>query len=131
MQVTESAAARLAKDLGAFSTAVDGQLAAAGQDSVSLGVSIDRSYRGTTIGTTTQTLYLARSEIVEMRRREFSRPRTILASAAIVGGFGVLAAGIVQLVDPNGPSGDQPSAPPPAPVRRPRGHGIVVRFAIP
>lgn len=133
LRLTENAAARLAKDLGTFSTLVDGQLAGEGPDSVSLGVPIDRTYRGTTVGTTTQTLFLARSEIVEVRRREFSRSRTVLASAGIVVGFGVLAAGIVQLVDPNGSSDDQPGTPPPAPLRRPRAGGphIGVRIRIP
>jgi hypothetical protein len=131
LRVTEDAAGRLAKDIGSFSTLVDGQLAPEGPDSVSLGVAIDRSYRGTTVGTTTQTLFLARSEIVEVRRREFSRSRTILASVGTVVGFGLLAAGIVQLVDPNGASDDQPSAPPPAPLRRPAGHHIMVRIPLP
>ena len=131
LRVTEEAAGRLAKDIGTFSTLVDGQLAPEGRDSVSLGVAIDRSYRGTTVGTTTQTLFLARSEIVEVRRREFSRSRTILAGVGTVVGFGVLAAGIVQLVDPNGASDDQPSVPPPAPLRRPSGHHIMVRIPLP
>ena len=132
LRVTEDAAARLVKDLGTFSTEVDGRLASQGRDSVSLGVAIDRTYRGTTVGTTTQTLFLARSEIVEMRRREFSRPRTILASAAVVGGFGILAVGVKQLVDPNGPSDNQPGQPPPpTPLRRPPAHHIAVRIPIP
>ena len=106
------------KDLGAFSTEIDGQLAREGADSISVGVAIDRAYRGTTIGTTTQVLFLGRSEVVEVRKREFSRSRTILVSAGTVVGFGLLAAGIAQLVDPNGPPQDQPPPPPPAPLRR-------------
>ena len=131
LRVTDDAAARLVKDLGTFSAEVDGRLARQGRDSVSLGVAIDRTYRGTTVGTTTQTIFLARAEIVEMRRRQFSRSRTILASAAVVGGFGALAVGIKQLVDPNGPSDDQPGQPPPAPLRRPPIHHIGVRIPIP
>jgi hypothetical protein len=133
LRVTEGAAARLAKDLGTFSTEVDGQLAREGADSVSLGVPIDRSYRGTTIGTTTQTIFLSRSEVVEVRKREFSRSRTVLASAGVVVGFGVLAAGIVQLVDQNGPSDNQTTPPPPPNLRRPRGVGgrIALQIRIP
>ena len=131
LRVTESAAARLAKDLGTFSTEVDGQLAPEGADSVSLGVPIDRSYRGTTIGTTTQTIFLSRSEVVEARRREFSRSRTVLASAGIVVGFGALAAGIVQLVDQNGQSDQQTTPPPPPALRRPPIHHISLRIPIP
>lgn len=131
LRVTEDAAARLVKDLGTFTTEVDGRLTSQGRDSVSLGVAIDRTYRGTTVGTTTQTVFLARSEILDMRRREFSRPRTVLASAGVVGGFAILAIGIKQLVDPNGPSDDQPGQPPPAPLRRPAVHRIAVRIPIP
>lgn len=131
LRVTESAAARLAKDIGTFSTEVDGQLASEGPDSVSLGVPIDRSYRGTTIGTTTQTVLLSRSEVVEVRKREFSRSRTVLASAGIVAGFGALAAGIVQLVDQNGPSDQGTTPPPPPALRRPPIHHISLRIPIP
>jgi hypothetical protein len=131
LRVTESAAARIASDLGAFSTEVDGQWTPEGRDSVSLGVPIDRSYRGTTIGTTTQTILLSRSEVVEVRKREFSRSRTILASAGIVVGFGALAAGIVQLVDQNGPSDQQTTPPPPPGLRRPPVPHISLRIPIP
>jgi hypothetical protein len=131
VRVTEGAAARLAKDLGTFSTEVDGQLAPEGADSISLGVPIDRSYRGTTIGTTTQTIFLSRSEVVEVRRREFSRSRTVLVSAGIVAGFGALAAGIVQLVDQNGPSDQGTTPPPPPALRRPPAPHISLRIPIP
>jgi len=131
LRVTENAAARLSKELGTFSTEIDGQLAREGADSVSVGVAIDRAYRGTTIGTTTQVLFLARSEIVDVRQRQFSRTRTILLSAGTVVGFGVLAVGIVQLVDPNGPSDDRATPPPPSPLRGPQGARIGVRVPIP
>ncbi len=133
LRVTEGAAARLAPDLGVFSTQIDGQFAQESADSISVGVAVDRMYRGTTIGTTTQLLFLGRSEVVEVRKREFSRSRTVLVSAGTVVGFGLLAAGIKQLVDPNGPPGDQPPPPPPpSPVRRPlRYHRFVVRIPVP
>jgi len=131
LRVTDDAAARLLKDLGTYTTEIDGQLAPQGRDSVSLGVSIDRAYRGISVGTTTQTIYLARSEVAEVRRRQFSRSRTILVSAGVVAGFSALAVGIVQLVDPNGPPDDQPTAPPPPALRRPRGPHIGVRIPIP
>ena len=130
VRVTETAAARLSKDLGAFSTEIDGEFAQQGPDSVSLGVAIDRQYRGTTVGTTTQLLFLGRSEVVEVRKREFSRSRTVLMTAGTLVGFGLLAAGITQLTDPNGPSDDKPP-PPPAPLRRPSGYHITVRIPIP
>jgi hypothetical protein len=131
IRVTEDAAARLAKDLGTFSTEIDGQFAREGADSVSVGVAIDRAYRGTTIGTTTQVLFLGRSEVVEVRKREFSRSRTILVSAGTVAGFGLLAAGVAQLVDPNGPSQNQPPPPPPPQLRRPSAYHFALRIPIP
>lgn len=131
IRVTEDAAARLAKDLGTFSTEIDGQLAHESSDSISVGVPIDRTYRGTTIGTTTQTLFLGRSEVVEVRKREFSRSRTLLMTAGTAVGFGLIAVGITQLVDPNGPSQDQPPPPPPASTRRPSGYRFSVRIPIP
>jgi hypothetical protein len=131
VRVTDDAAARLSKDLGAFATELDGELAPQPHDSVSIGVSIDRAYRGVTVGTTTQQLYLARSEIIEVQRRQFSKSHTVLMSAGIAVGFGVLAAGIVQLVDPNGPSDSQPTPPPPPQLRRPPRTHFGVRIPIP
>lgn len=126
LRVTDDAAVRLSKELGTFSTEIDGQLNGEGRDSISLGVPIDRLYRGTTIGTTTQVLFLARSEILEVRRRQLSRSRTVLFTAGTVVGFGLLAAGIVQLVDPNGaPENQPPPPPPPSPYRG------FIRFKIP
>lgn len=130
--VTPDAAARLSKELGVFSTQLDGEFTREGADSVSVGVPIDRSYNGNTIGTTTQLLFLGRSEVVEVRKREFSRSRTALVSAGTAVGFGLVAIGVKQLVDPNGPSDSQPPPPPPpSPLRRPVAHRFVVRIPIP
>ena len=126
LRVTEDAAARLAKELGTFSVEIDGQLNGQGRDSISLGVPIDRTYRGATIGTTTQVLFLARSEIVDVRRRQFSRSRTVLFTTGTVVGFGLLAAGIKQLVDPNGAPETQTTPPPP-----PSPYRGFIRFKIP
>lgn len=131
LRVTEDAAVRLVKDVGAFSTELDGQLAPEGRDSVSLGVAIDRSYRGVTIGTATQTLFLARSEIVEVRRREFSKSRTVALTVGTLVGFGALAAGIIQLVDPNGAPEGEVTPPPPSAVRRPSGFQFRLHIPLP
>ena len=131
VRVTDGAALRLSKELGAFSNEIDGQLGREGADSVSLGVSIARAYRGTTIGTTTQVLFLGRSEVVEVRRREFSRSRTVLLSAGTLVGFGLAAAGIAQLVDPNGPPDNSTMPPPPPALRRPSGYHLGVRIPFP
>jgi hypothetical protein len=132
LRVTEDAAARLSKELGAFSTEIDGELSPEGRDSVALGISIDRSYKGMTVGTSTQTLVLARSEVLEVRKRQFSKQRTVIVSVASVVGFGLLAAGVVQLLDPNGPDDSQTTNPPPPPgLRRPPPTHFGVRIPIP
>jgi hypothetical protein len=131
LRVTEEAAARLAKDLGVFSTQIDGQFARKAGDSISVGVEIDRAYQGTTIGSTTLEILLGRSEVVDVRKRQFSRPRTVLVTAGTVVGFGLLAVGVTQLVDPNGPSDDSHPPPPPSPLRRPSGYHLGLRIPIP
>lgn len=130
IRITEDAAARLSKDLGVFSTSIDGQYAPQGSDSVSVAIPIDREYRGVTVGSTTQTLFLGRSEIVAVQRREFDRRRTVLLSAGVVAGFAALAASIVQIGDPNDPSDNHPIQPPPS-VRRPVAHGFAIRIPLP
>jgi hypothetical protein len=131
VRVTDAAATRLAKELGAFAVEIDGQIAREGPDSVSVGVSIDKSYRGVTVGTTTQTLFLGRSEVVEIRKRQLSRSRTVLMSAGTVAGFGLLAVGIAQLVDPNGPPDNSTTPPPPPALRRPSGYRLALRMSLP
>ena len=128
VRVTDAAALRLAKELGAITTEIDGQMAREGADSVSVGVPIDKSYRGVTVGTTTQTLFLGSSEIVEVRRRQFSRSRTALVTAGTVVGFGLLAVGIAQLFDPNEPTNSSTTPPPPPALRRPH---VILRIPIP
>ena len=128
VRVTDGAALRLSKELGSIATEIDGQIANEGPDSVSVGVSIDKSYRGVTVGTTTQTLFLGRSEVLEIRRRELSRSRTVLVAAGTVVGFGLLAAGIAQLFDANEPTDNSGTPPPPPAVRRPH---VILRIPIP
>jgi hypothetical protein len=131
LRVTEDAAVRLVKEVGAFSTELDGQLTPEGRDSISLGVTIDRTYRGATIGTATQTLVLARSEILEVRRREFSKSRTVALTVGTLVGFGALAAGIAQLVDPNGAPEGEVIQPPPPNSRRPSGFQFRLHIPVP
>jgi hypothetical protein len=131
VRITEQAAARLASELGSYSQELDGEFSPQGRDSVSLGVPIDRTYRGTTVGTSTQLLYLGRSELVEVRRRTFSRKRTILVTAGTVLGFAALATGVSWISDANSPSDETPPPPPPSPIRRPTRHGFTVRIPLP
>lgn len=131
IRITDDAAARISKDLGAYLTEIDGQWAPQGRDSVSIAIPIERTYHGMTVGSTSQVLYLGRTEVVEVRKREFDRARTVLLSAGIVAGFGVLAAGIVQLADPNPDSQEPPPPPPPTPSRIPISHLFTVRIPIP
>jgi hypothetical protein len=131
VRITAQAAARLASELGSFSQELDGEFLPQGPDSVSLGIPIDRTYRGTTVGTTTQLLYLGRSELVDVRRRKFSRSRTTLVAAGTVAGFAALATGIAWFGDPNTPSDETPPPPPPSPSRRPTRHLVTVRIPLP
>lgn len=131
IRITEDAAARLSKELGAYVTELDGQFAPQGADSVSVAIPIERAYRGMTVGTTSQVLYLGRSEVVELRKRQFDRARTMLVSAGAVVGFGLLAAAVVQLTDPNSDSQDRPPPPPPTGARIPVGYGFRIRVPIP
>ena len=131
IRITEDAAARLSKELGAYVTELDGQFAPQGADSVSVAIPIEHAYRGMTVGTTSQVLYLGRSEVVELRKRQFDRARTILVSAGAVVGFGLLTAAVVQLTDPNSNSQDRPPPPPPTGARIPGGYGFRIRVPIP
>jgi hypothetical protein len=131
VRITQDAAARLSKDLGSYSTELDGQLSSQGPDSVALGVPIDRAYRGVTVGTTTQQLFLGRSEVVEVRKREFSRGRTVLLSAGAVVGFGLLVGTIAQLGDPNPNGDDHATLPPPSTSRAPLGYHLRIRIPLP
>jgi hypothetical protein len=132
VRVTDDAAARLVKDLGAFSTELDGEFSRQPHDSVSIGVAIDREYRGIAVGTTTQTLFLARSDILDLRQRQFSKGRTIFVSVGAVVGFAALAATIKQIVDPNGaPDNSTTNPPPPPQMRRPPRTQFGVRIPIP
>jgi hypothetical protein len=111
VRVTDAAAARLVTELGTYTTELDGRLARERSDSVSLSVAIARAYRGM-LESARQVLVLSRSEVVEVRRRELSRTRTVLATAGALGAFGVLIRTVVQWGDPN-PTSQGPSSPPP------------------
>jgi hypothetical protein len=118
VRVTESAATRLVKEFGTYTTQLQGQFAPEAHDSVSIAVAITRDYRGMALESTRQTLFLGRSEVVEVRRREFSRGRTALATVGALATLGVLVQTVVQLSDPN-PGDEVPPPPPPAPYRGP------------
>lgn len=130
VRVTTDAAARLSTELGSYSTEINGAFTQEGPDSVSVGVTIDRQYRGTTVGTTTQLLFLGRAEIVEVHRREFSRTRTVLLTAGTAVGFGLLVAGVMQLFNPNGSADEKPMQPPPPQMGRRPGFHFNLRMPI-
>src|SRR5262245_65959061 len=65
VRITDNAGQRLIKDLGVYTTQLDGEFAAHG-DSVSVTVPIVREYRGVALPVTNQSLYLSRSEVVEI-----------------------------------------------------------------
>ena len=125
LSVTEPAAARLVKELGTYTTELEGEVVREGADSVSVAVIIARDYRGTALESARLVLFLGRSEVVELRRRELSRARTVLASAGVAVLFGVLVRSIVAAADPN-PDSRETLPPPP-----PSGYRARMRLSIP
>ena len=113
VRVTESAAQRLVSDFGIFTAQLEGQFALEGTDSASVSVAIGRMYQGMALENVRQTLFLGRSEIVDVRRRELSRNRTALAAVGALAGFVALVGTVTQLCDENPPD-DGPPPPPPA-----------------
>jgi hypothetical protein len=121
VRVTDAAGARLVGELGTYTTLLDGRVTpaagagrggAGGGDSVAVAVAIGREYRGVALESVRQTLYLGRSEVVEVRRRELSRGRTAATAVGALAGFALLVGTVVQLGDDN-PSGEGPPPPPP------------------
>ena len=119
--VTESAATRLSSDLGVYTTSLEGRFRQEPHDSVSISVPVTRVYRGRTVDSGRQTLFLGRGEVVRVERRELSRGRTIAAAVGAVAVFAALVSGVVQWLDPNPPTDETPQPPPPAGSIRSRG----------
>lgn len=131
VQITPSAAERLSGELGVYSTEIDGKLSPRGQDSLAVAVPIRREYRGVTLDSAAQLLTLDRSEVVDVRRSELSRGRTILTSAGVLAGFALLIRAVVQLTNPNPGSDETLPPPPPSGARAPSGHILRVRIPFP
>lgn len=116
IRVTEPVASRLIKDLGAYTTELDGQVTRDGSDSIAIALAIGREYRGLALDSATQILHLSRADLVDVRRRTLSRSRTALASAGVLIAFGLFVGSVVQWGDPNTAS-QEPPPPPPSPIR--------------
>lgn len=112
VRITPSAAQRLSNELGMYTTEIDGKLSRRAPDSLVVAVPIERKYRGIAIDSTLQSLTLGRSEVIDVRRSELSRGRTILTGAGVVAGFALLVHEVVQLTNPN-PGTDETLPPPP------------------
>lgn len=124
VDVTEQAAVRLVRDFGAYLTSLEGQFAREGRDSVSVTVPVGRDYRGVSLEGGRQTLFLGLQEVVGVRRREFSRSRTVAVSVGTLVVFAAIVAGVAQWGDPNSEVVEPPPPPPP-------GGRLVFRFGIP
>lgn len=124
VHATEAAAVRLVREFGTYLTALEGRVSREGPDSLSITVPIGRDYRGVALEGGRQVLFLGRSEVVGVRRREFSRGRTVVVSAGALLAFGLLVVAVTQWSDPNSTVVEPPPPPPPAGV-------IIMRFAIP
>jgi hypothetical protein len=114
--ITDQAATRVARELGTFTSRLDGQLAPLGSDSIAISVLIARGYQGTALEGVRQTLAVQRGEVAEVRRRQFSRKYSLLTAAAVVTGFVILVNSLTQQEDPNIPPGNI-DVPPPEGVR--------------
>ena len=121
--ITEAAAKRLVNELGAYTTELEGQVSRDRSDSIAVTVSIARAYQGVALEGGRQILFLGPSEVVGVRRRLLSRPRTAVVAAGTVVGIGLLAVAVKQWSDPNTTVVEPPPPPPPtgqlAPVRVP------------
>jgi hypothetical protein len=126
LHVTDDAAIRLARDFGRITPELDARLEPHGPDSLMVSVWIGRNYPGTQFENVHQTVSLGRSELVQVRRRQFSWQRTALATAGTLAIFAVLVGRIFQQEDPNTPREDGPNPPPPDPgfIRIPIGFGF-------
>jgi hypothetical protein len=131
VNVTPAAAQRLSGELGVYTTEVDGKLASFGGDSLTVAVPIERKYRGVAIDSTVQTLTLANSELVDVRRSELSRSRTALTVAGVLAGFALLVHAVVQLTNPNPGTDTTIPPPPPAGSRTAQGHLLQFRIPLP
>jgi hypothetical protein len=120
VRLTDAAAARLAGEFGAYSQRLEGPLATEGRDSLSISLMVGREYNGMALEGVRQTLFLGRSEVVEVRRRELSRSRTAMAGAGALVVFALVVNAVTQMGDDNPTAGEQPPPPPPPGLRTAR-----------
>ena len=116
VRLTDAAAVRLARELGTYTSRLEGQVGRGAGDSVSVALTIGRDYRGVSLESTRQVLFLGRSEVVDVRRRELSRTRTALAGVGALVALAAAAGAVSQLSDPN-PGTEEPPPPPPPGIR--------------
>ena len=125
IRVTRDAAIRVGPHLGNISERLEGRLAPLGQDSLVVAVWIGKDYIGSPFENTRQRVSLTPNEIVEVRRRTISWPRTALAAAGLI-------AGTVLFIDQIGLIGDDNPRDPRTPYQPPVDmRGFPVRFTIP
>ena len=112
VRITDDAAVRLAGHYGSITQRLDGQLTPLSSDSLLLAIWIGKNYVGTSFENAYQRLSLGRQEVIEISRREFSRTRTALVTAGVVGVLAIIANRVGFLENPNPPSGDGRGEPP-------------------
>ena len=125
VRISDPAATRLISEFGMFTGQLEGQYAHEGPDSLSISVLISRDYRGMSLDQVRQRLFLGRSEVIEVRRRQLSRARTAVATVGVLVGFAGLVAAVIQEGDPN-PNDDDPPPPPPGGSR----YRVLIRIPI-
>lgn len=116
VRLTNAAATRFVGELGAYMERLQGLVSVERGDSVSVSVLIGREMAGVQLTATRMPLFVARTEVVDVRRRQFSRTRSVLATAGALMLFGIVVGTVSQAGDPNPPR-DDPTTPPPVGVR--------------
>jgi len=115
VRFTDEAAIRLAREFGTITTMVESQMEPLGQDSLALSIWIGRDFRGTAFENVHQRVAVGRHEVMEVRRRQLSKPRTLIAGTAVIALFAVFIDRVVLQEDPNPPGDENPPPPPPQP----------------
>jgi hypothetical protein len=122
IRLTDDAAVRLAREFGRISSQIEGNVGPRGVDSMEVAVWVGRDYAGTQFSTVRQTVSLARAEVTDLSRRQFSIGRTVLASSVGIALFVALVDQVFLQEDPN-PTRNDDIPPPPA--------GGIIRLRIP
>lgn len=101
VRFTDETAVRLASEFGRITPQLEANLTPQGADSVEVSVWIGRDYVGTPFENARRTVAIARSDVVELRRKRLSVWRSALVGAGAVAVFAVIIDRVFFQEDPN------------------------------